>query len=292
MAEASGSQDSANTRPNAVASSSNSTSNRPHEIALPPRPPHPSTSTSGPMSPSGDSAGSHSIESALGQGGSTRLFPMRSVLYPSTSGGVVSAASTAPTTAATASPASNSQSIASTSRQKVHAPPSRDGSQSVGSVRDETAQLSEEAVERLNASNEGRQPVTVQAPPLTVKRGGETDTSATKTGGSDSVASKFHMTARFEHAVSEDGGNWIITGRGGHLQKCEDEVRFPGAACLGWQYELTRFSHSQYTRRAQYRLSVFSSLSTSSMMEDSKFSRCPRSVCRPARSRKITLTFV
>ncbi|KAL8281241.1 hypothetical protein RQP46_006275 [Phenoliferia psychrophenolica] len=38
------------------------------------------------------------------------------------------------------------------------------------------------------------------------------------------------MTSRFEHAVAEDGGTIILTGRGGVLERCEDEpIHVPGA---------------------------------------------------------------
>lgn len=41
----------------------------------------------------------------------------------------------------------------------------------------------------------------------------------------ESAASDFVMTTRFEHTVNEDGSNYVLTGRGGQLDNCEDEVR-------------------------------------------------------------------
>ena len=42
-------------------------------------------------------------------------------------------------------------------------------------------------------------------------------------------AAAYVLTTRFEHAATEDG-DYIITGRDGDLQKCEDEpIRSPGA---------------------------------------------------------------
>lgn len=38
------------------------------------------------------------------------------------------------------------------------------------------------------------------------------------------------MTSRFEHKVDEAGGVYVLTGREGHLERCEDEpIHAPGA---------------------------------------------------------------
>lgn len=34
------------------------------------------------------------------------------------------------------------------------------------------------------------------------------------------------LTTRFEHEVTDSGESLVLTGREGHLERCEDEVRF------------------------------------------------------------------
>ncbi|KAM0747420.1 hypothetical protein T439DRAFT_329151 [Meredithblackwellia eburnea MCA 4105] len=55
--------------------------------------------------------------------------------------------------------------------------------------------------------------------------------STTGLGGGTSVqGGDFIMTTRFEHAETKEGGIWVLTGRDGKLERCEDEpIHVPGA---------------------------------------------------------------
>lgn len=53
----------------------------------------------------------------------------------------------------------------------------------------------------------------------------QTGVAGGSTLGKSSVNSdKLLMTTRFEHEVGENGENFVITGRHGQIEQCEDEV--------------------------------------------------------------------
>lgn len=50
---------------------------------------------------------------------------------------------------------------------------------------------------------------------------GEAEEDASSAGGSDL---QLFMSERFEHQEGEDGDHYIVTGRNGQIERCEDEV--------------------------------------------------------------------
>jgi hypothetical protein len=54
--------------------------------------------------------------------------------------------------------------------------------------------------------------------------GGRGTRGGSTLGQSSVHSDKLLMTTRFEHEVGENGENYVITGRHGQIERCEDEV--------------------------------------------------------------------
>ncbi|KAK4046108.1 hypothetical protein OIV83_006334 [Microbotryomycetes sp. JL201] len=175
-------------------------------------------------------------------GSTTRMYPIRTVMYPSPGGTVPSsnqqllATSKRPTVG---SRTYTNASIGSTS--KLREPPlsagsassSRQDGDSAGGLaqhrrRQPTQQTTSATTHDLTEHALGT--IAGDRSPESPYAGGALKPSvgggSTEGGGSSSM----HMTRRFEHEVGDDGNNFVITGRNGAIMRCEDEeIHAPGA---------------------------------------------------------------
>lgn len=98
--------------------------------------------------------------------------------------------------------------------------------------------------------NEGLPELTTHA-----EKGGDVDTgqqdgTVASRGDTGSVASLQYLTTRFEHAVGEDGGHLVLTGRDGELQRCEDEVCIYREVAMPYTADLSPFGATHRSSQA------------------------------------------
>lgn len=173
----------------------------PSFISLPPPPPSSPTSMDrdNPLvSPAGSSTStSSSYPSAPNLStAASRLFPIRSVKYPST-----------PPSASSSYFARGGEPTSPTHQHT--SPPLRQSWDEDGRWRRNSV-----ITPRDSRSDEGE-----------LEDEDEATGSRTSIVGA-SIQSDVLMTTRFEHTTTEDGGNWVLTGREGQIERCEDEVSY------------------------------------------------------------------
>jgi hypothetical protein len=95
----------------------------------------------------------------------------------------------------------------------------------------------------------------------------EAEEGASSAGGSDV---QLFLSERFEHQEGEDGDHYIVTGRNGQIERCEDEVSRPldsfDSPTMPALLTLSLLPCSLSTSRELSRLTVYSSLSNVSKM--------------------------